>query len=375
MSDDTTVPGQVSNIELEPLPGAVKISYTLPEGQSLSYVKAECLINGVVRQVKASSYVNYLTIEGFADESEYTVNLYSVNRSEKASAPVATQVTPLSPNFREVRKNIQLRDNWGGATVIFENPNQADLAITLTYVDSTGFWNAGETYYTKSTAGQFSLRGLPADETTFGVYVRDHWGNISDTLVKNLTPRFEKQLDKSKFAGMSLPGDAPLTAGFEHQYWWNGIMGGYAGQCLATLNTGLWPQAVTFDMHVPEGALLSRMKLWGRQGDAYLSVAYNDRSPSKFEIWGSMDPNPDGSWDSWTLLLDGEIIKPSGSPVGTNSDEDMEAWINGNDVEFPLDIPYVRYIRFICKETWGKVTTIFLTTELSLWGQEPSDIQ
>jgi hypothetical protein len=53
------------------------------------------LINGVVRQVKASSYVNYLTLEGFADESEYTVYLYSVNRSEKASAPVAVQVKPL----------------------------------------------------------------------------------------------------------------------------------------------------------------------------------------------------------------------------------------------------------------------------------------
>ncbi|MDR0814647.1 MAG: DUF4959 domain-containing protein, partial [Bacteroidales bacterium] len=73
VSDDTTIPGQVSKIESVSLPGAVKITYQLPEGQNLSYVKAECLINGVVRQVKASSYVNYLTLEGFADESEYTV--------------------------------------------------------------------------------------------------------------------------------------------------------------------------------------------------------------------------------------------------------------------------------------------------------------
>jgi hypothetical protein len=334
------------------------------------------LINGVVRQVKASSYVNYLTLEGFADESEYTVNLYSVNRSGQASAPLAVQVKPLSPDFREVLKNIQLKDNWGGATVLFENPNQADLVITLTYIDSTGFWNMGETYYTKSTAGQFSLRGLPPDKTTFGVYIRDRWGNTSDTLIRDLTPRFEKQLDKSKFTKLSLPGDNPVNAGYNFtlENWWDGLF--TDTHSFATGNNGQWPQFVTFDMKVPEGALLSRMKLWQRGIDAtYRSVAYNDRNIRKFEIWGSMDPNLDGSWDSWTLLLDGEIIKPSGLPIGTNSDEDMEAWENGHDIEFPLDIPYVRYIRVLFKETWGNLKTLVFSAEMSMWGQEPSDIR
>ena len=376
VTSDSTVPGQVSNVQVETLPGAVKLTYDLPAGLSLSYVKAECLINGVVRQVKASSYVNNLTIEGFADESTYTVNLYSVNRSEHASEPVSVQVKPLSPNFREVFKNIQLLEDWGGAGVFFENPYEADLAITLMYVDSTGFWSTGETYYTKSQKGQFSLRGLPPVETKFGVYVRDRWDNTSDTLVKDLTPRFEKQLNKSNFRGMSLPGDAPLTPDYGWANWWNNLpYGGGGGETFATLANGQWPHIVTFDMNTPEGALLSRMKLWQRGSGAFSPLAYNDRSVRLFEIWGSMNPNPDGSWDSWTLLLDGEIIKPSGLPIGTNSDEDMEAYWNGNDVDFPLDIPYVRYIRFVCKETWGKMTTLFISSEMTLWGQEPSDIQ
>ncbi len=375
MTDDLTIPGKVSNVSIEALPGAVKLTYKLPEGQNLSYVKAECMINGVLRQVKASSFVNHLTIEGFADESEHTVSLYSVNRSEKSSEPLAVKVKPLSPNYREVFKNIQLIENWGGASVLFENPNEADLAITLIYKDSIGFWNMGETFYTKIHEGQFTLRGLASNETTFGVYITDRWGNTSDTLIKNLTPRFEKQLDKSKFIGMSLPGDSPLTPNFGFSNWWNNNLGGDGGQAFATINDGKWPHIVTFDLNTPQGALLSRMKLWQRLGSNYVTVAYNDRSIRKFEIWGSMDPNPDGSWDSWTLLLDGEIIKPSGLPIGTNSDEDMEAYYNGNDVDFPLDIPYVRYIRFICKETWGKMTTLFISSEMSLWGQEPSDIQ
>ena len=375
MTNDLTIPGKVSDVSVEALPGAVKITYKLPEGQSLSYVKAECLINGVLRQVKASSFVNHLTIEGFADESEYSVSLYSVNRSEKASEPFVVKVKPLSPNYREVFKNIQLIENWGGASILFENPNEADLAITLIYKDSTGFWSTGETFYTKLYEGQFTIRGLPSIETTFGAFITDRWGNTSDTLVKNLTPRFEKQLDKSKFSGMSLPGDTPLTPNFGFSNWWNGILGGDGGQAFATINNGKWPHIVSFDLNTPQGVLLSRMKLWQRLGSNYVSVAYNDRSIRLFEIWGSMDPSPDGSWDSWTLLLDGEIIKPSGLPIGTNSDEDMEAYYNGNDVDFPLDIPYVRYIRFVVKETWGKMTTIFISSEMSLWGQEPSDFQ
>lgn len=182
-------------------------------------------------------------------------------------------------------------------------------------------------------------------------------------------------MDRSKFVGMSLPGDAPLTNNFGWANWWNDNLNGDGGQAFATLNNGKWPHIVTFDTNAPQGVLLSRMKLWQRCGTRYVDVAYNDRSIRLFEIWGSMDPNPDGSWDSWTLLLDGEMIKPSGLPIGTNSDEDLEAFWNGNDIEFPLDIPYVRYIRFVCKETWGKMTTLFISSEMILWGQEPSDIQ
>ncbi|MBN9267002.1 MAG: hypothetical protein J0I75_20995, partial [Hyphomicrobium sp.] len=36
-------------------------------------------------------------------------------------------------------------------------------------------------------------------------------------------------------------------------------------------------------------------------------------------IYGSNDPNADGSWDSWTFLRTCEAIKPSGSPAGTNT--------------------------------------------------------
>ena len=366
-SDDPTIPGKVTKVLWDPLPGAVKLTYDLPSDQSLSYVKAECLINGVVRQVKATSYVNNLIIEGFADTLTYTVNLYSVSRSEKESEPVKIQVKPLSPPFHEVFKNIQIMDDWGGITIFFKNPSEADLAIYVIQIDSTGFWNDGETFYTKRQEGSFSMRGLKPVETRFGVYLRDRWNNSSDTLVMDLTPRFEKQLDRLSFKELILPSDSRFAYGWVMSNLWNGNTGDPG---FHTDPDGMWPQHFSFDMGVVEGALLSRCKIWQRRNQP--SVHYAERSLRKFEIYGSMNPNLDGSWESWTLLLDSEIIKPSGLPLGTVSQEDTEALYEGHEFVFPLDVPYVRYIRIKVKETWSNMNSFFLAA-LAFWGSEPSD--
>ena len=367
VTSDTTIPGQVSNVQVESLPGAVKLTYDMPPGQSLSYIKAECLINGVVRQVKASSYVNNLIIEGFSDESTYTVNIYSVNRSEKASEPVTVQVKPLAPPFQEVYKTLQLFDGFGGATVLFENPDEADLAISIIHIDSTGFWNQGETFYTKRVKGQLSVRGFPSEETIFGVFIRDRWNNTTDTLVKTLTPLFEKQLDRLKFKEVYMPGDAQFGGwGWVMTNLWNGDVVGDNGY--VTLEDGNWPHWMTMDLGVEKGAKISRFKLYNRRNNPYLQ-----QSIRKFEMWGSFNPNPDGSWDDWTLLLDEEIIKPSGSPYGVNTDEDLQALYGGFEFSsFPIDMPYVRYIRIKVTETWGG-DRVFNFTQVMYWGSEPDD--
>ena len=86
-----------------------------------------------------------------------------------------------------------------------------------------------------------------------------------------------------------------------------------------------------------------------------------------------MDPDLDGSWESWTLLLDAEMIKPSGLPMGQNSPEDIDVWRAGHEFLLPVDIPYVRYIRLKIEETWGAQYR-FMIDEMTFWGQEPSDI-
>ena len=369
---DPTIPGQVTNVRTEALPGAVKLTYDMPAGQNLSYVKAECLMkNGVVRQAKASSYINNLTLEGFGDESEYTVNLYSFNRSEKSSAPTTVRVTPLEPNFRIVRKNLQLIGDFSGATVIFDNPNEADLAINIIYVDSTGFWNDGESFYTKRKEGEVTLRGFKPEKTTFGVFLRDRWDNATDTLVEEVTPLFEKELDRLKFREARLANDAPYGGwGWVMTNLWNGTIG-TPGYVIA--DNGPLPQWLTMDLGVEKGATLSRIAIWNRN-DGTVAASYAAQCVKKFEVWGCLDtPTPDGSWDCWTHLLDAEIIKPSGLPMGVASDEDAQAILAGFDFKFPGGVPLVRYIRIKVTATWGG-DYIFNFSGLKFWGAEPDDL-
>lgn len=222
----------------------------------------------------------------------------------------------------------------------------------------------------KKKQGTFSLHGLKSKETKFGAYIRDRWNNTTDTLVAILTPRFEKPLDRTKPKQLNLQGDpAFLNSDYSFGTIWDN---NFRDPVLITIADGNWPQSISFDLGYPE-VLLSRVRLWQRSYE-YPEIAFNNYNIRKFEIWGSMNPDLDGSDESWTLLMDEEIIKPSGQPLGVNSDEDMQEFYDGHPFTFPLDIPYVRYLRIKVKGTWNNVQRICLA-ELRLWGMEPSDIE
>lgn len=367
---DPATPGQVSNVRVESLPGAIKLTYDIPNDKNLAYIKAECLIRGVLREVKASVYQNSLIINGFADRSVYQVKVYSVSLSEVASKPVTVEVQPLEPPYQEVFKNISLERAWGGATVTYENPTEASLAISLIYIDSTGYWNPGLTYYTKVKNGSFSLRGFDSEETTFGVYIRDRWDNMTDTIIKVLTPMNEKQLDRLKFNPVNLPGDVKSAWGWVMPYLWDGKI---TEPGFHTDIDNVWPQYFTFDLGSLEGAKLSRFKIWQRDAIPSGMTPYADRNIRKFEIWGSMNPNPNGEFDeTWTLLLTDEIKKPSGLPSGQNSEEDMREIFDGHEFEFPLSVPNVRYIRIKVTETWAKIKS-FYVVEVAFYGNDQKE--
>lgn len=354
VSQGGEVPSQISDLILESLPGAAKISYKLPFDNSLLYVKARYEIRpGVPREIKSSFYANSLIVDGFGDTTEYKVNLVTVGRNTLESDPVVVTVKPLRSPIYDVYESIvnTAKETFGGIKFSIENPAEADVRIYVTTKDSLGEWIDAETFYTSTASGEFSVRGYDSISRPFGIYVKDRWDNTSDTFEDIYHPWFEQKLDKSKFSQVDLPTDQNKAhmAGRTMDKIWNEDYSN--NDFVTTVGYGI-PQWFTFDLGVK--ANLSRIVVYNRSSGA--TYIYNAGSVKEWEIFGSMEPNPDGIWDeSWIPLRDQPCIsfKPSGLPVGEYSNEDIQRQIDGEEFEFDaVDVP-VRYLRWKTNAVWG----------------------
>lgn len=371
LESNMTPPGAVTNISVENLAGAAKITYTLPGDQDLLYVKAVyTLQSGATREVKASYYNNSILVDGFAETKEYDVNLYAVNRSEVASEVVTVKVNPLENPIWSVFRSLAILPDFSGVKFTASNPNKAEVALEIIKKDSLGRWEPFLPYiYSSSQNIKQTTRGLDTIPQEFGITVRDKFLNYTDTLYGTITPYFEELMDKSLFKEYNLPGDAliqTVTGGIP--LIWDGDTY-YFSQRMLTDMVDQEPQFITVDMG--QLAKLSRIKIWNYS--EYMSDGnhqfYYRGQLRHFEVWGSEKPDQDGSWDSWVKLGTFENIKPSGLAYGTTSTEDWDAAIAGFDYEFDDTESKVRYLRIKCLENWMG-TTWFEILEISVYGDK-----
>jgi len=362
----STIPAQVSNIKIFATPGGAMINYKIPKDPSFSYAKAIYEIRpGVFREAKCSYYNDTLALVGYGDTLSHQVRIYSVGKNEKASEPISISIVPLSPPVRTVFKDLSLTAAFGGVRIGFKNPSQANLAIQL-LMDSTGSgaWTTLNTFYTGAPEGSFSSRGLDSVQKKFAVVLWDRWNNKSDTLTRLLTPLFEELIPKDKWSVLRLPTDVyipadpnyPLEKIYDGRIGWAGLW--------ASANNSKIPQWFTLDLG--QTVVLSRFKEYQLESNHF----YSGSALKTFELWGSTNPNPDGSFDnSWTFLGTFHSFKPSGLPLGqTNQDDYNYAYVNGEDFDFANVVPPVRYIRLNALESYSSSGQIVIS-ELTFWGQ------
>jgi hypothetical protein len=375
MSDDGSAPGPISNPQVTNLPGAAKIMYTLPKDPNLLYVKAEYELNGVSHEERASYFNNNLTVQGFGDTRERTVVLSAVSRSERPSEPVTVTVKPLSPPIEDIFKSLTVIEAFGGINVAYTNINKAKVVIEV-LLDSAGEWINIGNEYTEISAGNFSVRGMPSIERTFGVFVRDRWDNHSDTLEIKLKPIYEELLAAPVYKRNTwpIPQRPPLpTAGalvtpgnlsswpFEEMF--NEVIS--SGDGFHTNERQPQPIWVPFDLGAK--TKLSRFKIWQRQA----GYIFNHGNPHKWELWGTNSPT---DTSSWVLLGSYTMIKPSGgdSP-GAETSQDNDVAVAGQEYDFLPSAPAVRYVAWKNLDSWGNIggeTGFFHLSEMKLYGQK-----
>ena len=176
--------------------------------------------------------------------------------------------------------------------------------------------------------------------------------NAVDTFTVSSTGVFPERIvgmDKSKFREVILNNDIRLNA-------WGGALwkawdNQYDSSNFAhsdNTNPVVFPAWFTFDLG--EKALLKCFDLFSVVRD---DLNYNGGNMKSWEIWGRDDEPVDASWNGWTKLLTCNSLKPSGKPVGENTEEDNVYISKGEKFEFPTDIPEVRYIRIKVFDSWS----------------------
>lgn len=377
LGNNMTPPGTVSNVKVVNQSGQATLTYTLPTDDDIAYVKAEyTLLSGAKREVRASFYTSQMVVDGFGDTETHTVTLRVVNKSEVPSAPITVQIKPLENAIQIAFKTMKVVAAFGGINVSLKNTAKANLSIIPMRQQGYKGWVAFDGIYTAAEVVSKNIRGLETVPIKIAVVIRDRFLNQTDTLFAEVTPLFETPLSKSLYKempGVIWPGDQ--KANFSNNgIDATGIKRMWDGETVAWPScaytpptvTDQGPHSITFDLG--QTAQLSRLVIWDYPETISARKTYFYRGNMKnFEIWGSANPNPDGSYDSWYKLGTYQSVKPSGLPYGEVSDEDLTTAQAGFSWDLDINVPKLRYLRIRCLSNW-QGSNFLMITEVQAYG-------
>ena len=390
IDESISAPEKLSVLNVTNTPGGAVIKVKVPNDQNLMGALAVYERNGEECKTKISKYVDTLVVEGFGNTDPREILLYSIGKNEKLSEAVKVTINPLLPPVHTVK--FDLEETFGGVVVHLDNnETRAELAVGLlvdTILSDINLepsqirWSDVTTFHTSAPKINLTRRSLSADTRIYGVFLKDRWDNYSDTIFKILTPIEEIKLPTNTFQKGNFPGDyTTATENNESKFGLQNLWNGSQYPFYATSHSGPIPQSFTIKLGYT--ASISRIQKAPRPVGGEL---YSGSAPRTFEVYGSTNPNPDGSFDdSWHLLGKFEQFKPSGygegSDVGPITDEDSDYWFNRTEFELTpteeITDPHqpVSYIRIKVTSTYatygteGRVGQVIIG-DLKFWGQK-----
>ena len=298
-------------------------------------------------------------------ETTHTFLIITKDRNGNLSIPVSISGSSYGSNFRKTLFNRTIK------ALIYQNKVlnidwQSESSETALFTEIT---------YT-DVSGERKTISLPISETVVccrisnntTIEYRQHFKPKRErhdtfyTETASINPELYELLDWSKFQEVRLPTDTyqEHTSLHTSMYkMWNDDISDPSNLFLTIPNLSPIPQWFTFDLGVK--ASISSMKLWHRAG-----WYYDLGNLKRFEVYGSNDPNPDGSWDSWTLIGTFQSVKPSGLPLGQRSQQDLDYILAGEEFIFEKNLPEFRYLRIKTLEVWGTVSYVCIQ-KMQIW--------
>jgi hypothetical protein len=377
---DNTPPQQISNVVVNNIPGGAKLTYQLPDQEDLLYVQALYnLPNGNSMITKTSVFSNTMLVKGFGKSQKSTIQLVSFDRSMNQSKPLSVDIKPLDSPIYGILDSLKVQESFGGFKLTWQNPYKEDVVLGVLLKNrTTGAFSYIDNFYSSEALSKKSIRGMDSTSATIGLFVRDTYENYTDTLVMNVKPLFEQEVPKSGFVAMTLSKKFSVEpyGGALPSKMWDGITNVdnnlYYLKINTAVQTGLPIILPIFTFNMGLKVKLSRFRLWQRVD--YLFVLHN---PKLFEWYGTNDAvvaadAETTGWETnpkWIKIMSGESRRPSSLATGSAlTTEDVAYARAGEEFEFPLDAPAVRYLRFKLLSTWSGSTSLHIN-ELTFWGQ------
>lgn len=373
LTADSVPPKPVSEVTVTNRSGGAKITYNVPDDEDALLVEAIYkLDNGKQVTSKSSIFKNHITVEGLRQMQPQEVELVAVDRSNNRSSSVFATINPEAAPIDKLFSSFTLVEDFGGVRLSYDNEEEISAELLLYAEDEKGNLVYSQSVFIQDDQSSHqTFRGFPPVAAKFGISAIDRWDNATEILEAERTPLEEIILEIEEFRDLFLTGDEKDAFGWTKTNLWNGTIGepgfhtaqGNPGAIVPPYTEGY--HMFTLDLGVT--AKLSRFKFWQRQG----SWIYTHGNPRYIEVWGiDKIPADDGaSLEGWTrLLANGEVIKPSGGPLGSASAEDVAKAASGEEFEFPIEAPPVRYIRFVNIESWSTGKFMHMM-EINFWGQ------
>jgi hypothetical protein len=256
---------------------------------------------------------------------------------------------------------------FGGLKLQWENTDKANVVVGVIARNEDNDYELIDNFYSSVEDGLGTVRGLSAEERNFGIFVRDIYFNYTDTIFKTLTPWEEQELDKKLWRGLALCPNFTLSQwGKPITALWDNSTSGENNICYLNNTTS---EKIFYTVDLGVLSKLSRFRFWGRE-----SWLFNLHHPKEFEVYGTDDLDIANAgpceWVGWELLMRGTSTKPSGDEVlaaDKLTSEDQALAAAGEEFEFPLEAPAVRFIRFRVLRTWTDSQSAHIS-ELSFWG-------
>ena len=85
--------------------------------------------------VIVSSVIDSLSIVGFAEQGNYPVDVFAVDRGENESEAVQVTISPLEAPIHAILNSIVGTQDFGGINIAYQNPTRAEVSLNMSTID------------------------------------------------------------------------------------------------------------------------------------------------------------------------------------------------------------------------------------------------